>query len=300
MRRYDRTRPLIFIHVPKAAGTSVRQVFGRWFGAGLIDHYFDEQRHQRPPLLDLDRLHAPHAPVAVYGHFNRLRGFGVEHDYPQVGQFVTLLRDPYEAAISAYFYLRQNGHDWHDQSRIPKDSLHRFLLDTPPNILNHFPRSVTRDNYRELIERFFIEVGVMSHLPESLRRIARRLGMPFESGMLPHVNATPRTQAPDFDLRDTYREMHPLEHEVYRYAASRFEPATRAASVPIRPLAVPRASWFGAVRAGAAARSMDVGRTDGPLLRLGQRRRGSAIASPACWLPGPDAAHQGQGAHGIG
>jgi hypothetical protein len=80
------------------------------------------------------------------GHFNRQRGFGVEHDYPGVGQFVTLLRDPYDAAISAYHYLRRCGHDRHDQSRVPKDSLCRFLLDTPPNILNHLaPRALASD-----------------------------------------------------------------------------------------------------------------------------------------------------------
>jgi len=246
MRSYDRSKPLIFIHVPKSAGTSVRQVFGRWFGTGLLDHYFDEQRNLWPPVLDLERLHTPSAPVTVYGHFNRLRGFGVEHDYPQVRQFVTLLRDPYEAAVSAYFYLRQNGHEWHDQSRIPRQSLHRFLLETPPNILNHFPRPVTCDNYREQIEYFFVDVGVMAHLSESMRRIALRLGMPFEESMLPHVNATPRTQAPELDLRDVYRDMHPLEHEVYDHVAARFQPAVvDADALPYGLIVPPFAPGFG-------------------------------------------------------
>jgi hypothetical protein len=292
---------LIFIHVPKAAGTSVKQVFVGWFGAGLIEHYFDEHRHLRPAVPDLDRLHTTDAPVAVYGHFNRQRGFGVEHDYPGVKQFVTLLRDPYDAAISAYHYLRRSGRDWHDQSRVPKDSLVRFLLDTPPNILNHFPRTVTRDNFRELIDRFFIEIGVMTHLSESVRRIAVRLDMPFDAAMLPHVNAAPQTQAPDFDLRGIYREMHPLEHEVYHYAASRFErAATHDASMPIRPLAAQRVRRFGALHAGAAVRSMDVDWRHGPLRRVGPRRHDSAGAAPACWSPGPDAGHQGLGAHGEG
>jgi hypothetical protein len=292
---------LIFIHVPKAAGTSVKQVFERWFGTGLIEHYFDEQRHLRPAVLDLDRLHAKDAPVAVYGHFNRQRGFGVEHDYPGVGQFVTLLRDPYDAAISAYHYLRRSGHDWHDQSRVPKDSLYRFLLDTPPNILNHFPRIVTRDNFRELIEALFIEIGVMTHLSESVRRIAARLGMPFDDAMLPHANATPHAQAPDFDLRGIYREMHPLEHEVYHYAASRFEPtAAHAASMPIRLLAAQRVRRFGALHAGAAVRSMDVLWRQGRLRRVGHRRHDSAGAAPAFWSPGPEAGQRGLGAHGAG
>ena len=35
MRPYDPTEPLIFVHVPKCAGTTVRAVFRDWFvGAG--------------------------------------------------------------------------------------------------------------------------------------------------------------------------------------------------------------------------------------------------------------------------
>jgi len=226
MRAYDPRRPLIFIHVPKAAGTSVRAVFRQWFGAALHEHYFDEQQHRRPPVLDLDAIAAVGAPVAVYGHFNRLRGFGVEHDYPRVEQFVTILRDPYESAISHFHYLRRAGADWQDQSRIPQGSLRQYLLQTPPNILNHFPRVLTRENYREMIERDFVEVGVMEHLGESMRRIAAALGRRFDAAALPHVNATPRPGPVDEDLRALYRERHPLEHAVYDEALRRFQAAS--------------------------------------------------------------------------
>lgn len=32
MRNYDRSEPLIVIHIPKAAGSSAKQVFKRWYG----------------------------------------------------------------------------------------------------------------------------------------------------------------------------------------------------------------------------------------------------------------------------
>ena len=235
MKVYDRQRPLIFIHVPKAAGTSVRAVFGHWFGARLHEHYLDERSGLRPPVLDLGAHAADGNPPVVYGHFNRLRGFGVEHDYPQVDQFVTILRDPFEAAVSGFHYIKRNGHDWVDRTRVPQGSLRQYLLETPPNMLNHFPRVVTRENYREQIERFFVEVGVMSHLAESVRRIAVALGQPFDAAALPHVNATPRGEAADADLRDLYRERHHLEHQVYEYARARFErpPAALASGLRI-------------------------------------------------------------------
>lgn len=174
MREYDKTAPLIVIHIPKTAGSSVKKIFKLWFGDALYDHYFNERAGSPPPKRNLDLLHSPGRPLAVYGHFNRLRGFGVEHYYPEVQQFITILRDPFEMAISSYYYIRKNGTDWNDQTRVPKADLRQFLLNTPPNMLNQFPRAVTRDNYREQIEKLFVEVGVMERLPETVRRIATK------------------------------------------------------------------------------------------------------------------------------
>ena len=222
MREYDRTSPLIVIHIPKAAGTSVKAVFRKWFGEGLHEHYFNERTDSPPGRLDLRLLHSPNRPVAVYGHFNRLRGAGVEQYYPDVQQFITILRDPFERAISNYYYVRDNSAHWKNQTRVPKTDLRRFLIETQASMLNQFPRPVTRDNYRALIEEFFIEIGIMENLPESVRRIAAKLRMPFEREWLPHANATPRDQPHPRDLREEYVERHALEFEVYDYVASKF------------------------------------------------------------------------------
>lgn len=221
MRPYDPTLPLLVIHIPKAAGSSVKEIFKTWYGDALFDHYYDEEAGRLPPRRDLPALHSAQRPIAVYGHFNRLRGFGVEDYYPEAQQFVTILRDPFEAAISSYYYIRQTGSGWRDQSRVPKGDVRQFLLSTPPNMLNHFPRSVTKDNYRTQIETLFVHVGVMEHLASSVQRIAAKLGMPFDARWLSHLNATPRDQEYPSDLRAEYAERHALEFEVYEFAVAR-------------------------------------------------------------------------------
>src|SRR5262249_32932794 len=155
---------------PKAAGLSVKAVFQKWYGDALLDHYFNEREASMPPRRDLASLHSAARPIAVYGHFNRRRGFGIEEYYPEVKQFVTILRDPFEAAISSYYFIRKDGAAWQDQSRVPKGDLRKFLMETPPNMLNHFPREVTKENFQEQIETYFVEIGVMEHLGESVRR----------------------------------------------------------------------------------------------------------------------------------
>ena len=182
-----------------------------------------------PVKHDLTALADPGRPLAIYGHFNRLRRFGVEHYYPEVTQFVTILRDPFELAVSNYFFIRKNGASWKDQARVPGADLRQFLRETPANILNHFPRTVTKDNYRDLIEEFFVEIGVMELLEMSLARIAAKLSKPFAPGLTPHLNATPRPPYPA-DLKDEYAERNPLEFEVYHYVLSRV--ARRAERVP--------------------------------------------------------------------
>lgn len=222
MRPYDRSQPLIFIHVPKTAGTSVRTLFARWFEDGLLSHYIDEPTGALPPRRDLAALHSRRRPVAVYGHFNSLRGSGVAEYYPQVRQFVTILRDPFDAAISNYHFAQRVGHRWADASRVPRQGLRNYLLETPPNLLHHFPRPLTAANHRALLEEDFIEIGVMEQLHESLRRIAAKLDLPFDPRWLTHANATPRGEPDPQDLRPAHRERFPLEYAIYDEAAARY------------------------------------------------------------------------------
>lgn len=223
---------MIFIHIPKAAGQSTRELFRHWFlGGTLLEHYFDEPTGTPPIKHDLIARHTREQPIAVYGHFNRLRGFGVEDDYPYVTQFITILRDPFELGISSYHFIKKTGESWKDQSRVPKSGLYDYLMCTPPNMLNHFPRAVTHHNFRDLIEEFFIDIGIVERLSESLQRIATKLSMPFDPQTVPHRNATTRDQAIPPSLREEYVNRYPLEFEVYEYVRSRFDLVTNECAV---------------------------------------------------------------------
>lgn len=220
MRVYDPARPLVFIHVPKTAGRSVREVFRGWFRGGLVPHYYDERTGTPPVPADLAALHRPGRPVCVFGHFNRDRGFGVEHSYPQAVQFVTILRDPFDQAVSQYYFARSREGVWQDPGRVPAAGLRSYLETVRPNMLNHFPRQVTAANFREMMERDFVEIGIMEQLEPSLRRIAGRLGRRLAPGAPGHLNATPRdAETADLQaLRAGFRDRNPLEFEVYDHA----------------------------------------------------------------------------------
>lgn len=218
MREYDRSQPLIVIHVPKAAGTSSQKIFQNWFGEGFLRHYFNEQTGEMPDKHDLFGIHTVNKPLLLHGHFNRLRNFGVEDYYPEAKQFITILRDPFELTVSHYFYTRKNTSNWKDQSRVPTNTLREYLLNTKPNMLNHFPREMSLNNYKEVIEDNFIDIGITEYLGESMKRIASKLNLPYDSALLGHYNVTERDQEVPDQLRDMFIENNQLEFAVYDYA----------------------------------------------------------------------------------
>lgn len=225
MRQFDPQKPLIFIHVPKTAGISVRNVVQSWFPYRLHHHYHNEVTGTMPPPVSLDPEDYGEKPPVIYGHFNSRRGFGVEDYYPGVTQFLTILRDPFETAVSNYFYLRKVSGAWKNQSRTPSGDLETYIQGTRPNILNHFPREVTMENFKDILEEYFIEIGITEQLPKSLKRMADKLGKSFDPDMLETMNVTARDQVLDETYRTQFRERHVLEYAVYNYVKARIEAA---------------------------------------------------------------------------
>lgn len=230
MRHYDPNAPLIALHIPKTAGTSIRRVFKEWFGSGLLLHY---HVGKIPPKHDIVGLHRPEAPVVVYGHFNSARGFGVADYYPTVRQFVTILRDPFEKRVSRYFYwksINQRPPGWTDNAEFDLRSL--VLSDTGGS-MGHFPAPLTMANYRELINTQFVEIGVTEYLEESLARIGRKLGRTYEPHTVPRLNVAERDEDVPSSLREEFVEQQPLEYAVYNYVRSMYE--TRSARARAGP-----------------------------------------------------------------
>lgn len=225
MINYDPAKPLIFIHVPKTAGSSVRAVFEDWFGEGLILHY---HRGSIPDVIDLKARHNAASPVCLYGHFNAERGFGIPGRYDDQRQFMTILRDPLEKVISAYFFVRLRAQQAAKptlQEQLTLDlSLGDYVRQTRHNYLKHFPVPVTLENYSDVIERYFIAVGITEELPRSMAWIAQCLDRPAPD--IPRLNVTPRGQGyGNYALsaadRAAFEDNHRLERMVYDYCRAR-------------------------------------------------------------------------------
>ncbi len=224
MKKYDPNQPLISIHIPKAGGTSFRRVLQQWYGDRLFFHYFNEPQKTMPEKYKLLPGNC------IHGHFNSSRGFGVMHYYPDAKQFITFLRDPFEILVSRYYYVKKRekaGISFHDgKPTALADNINDFLEEEifianySPNILNFFPELLTKDNYKEILEKYFIFIGFICDYQSSINQLAKLLG--FSPLIAPLENKSDRFGEVDPSLRKTFIDGHPLEYAVYNHALSLF------------------------------------------------------------------------------
>lgn len=217
MKSYNPDFPLFSLHVPKCGGQSMRRILEDWFGPKFRIHYF-QQFNALPPV------HESAPGLCVHGHFNREKGFGVKTYYPRANQFITILRDPLEMALSNYFFWKRKER----QRRIelntlapgdPDDytDLDDFFRKRPgARLMEFMPEDMNQTNYRDYLNRHFIWAGVMDTLDRDMNVLARRLGLP-PTEKLPHINSSPRNEALSPALESEFRERNHRLFELVDY-----------------------------------------------------------------------------------
>jgi len=217
---YNATKPLISLHIPKCAGQTFRQLLEQWFGNRFFAHYF--QQHQSPPPK-----HPLKPGICIHGHFNQSRGFGVEDYYPEVDQFITVLRDPLDAAVSNYFYWKTKARN----IQLKNGTLHPGSADDYKNIddffkkratsnmLDFMPGLITKENYREIIETKFVWIGLAENIQTHVNDLATALGFP--SAEMGRLNTAIRDEELSSAVCNKFIENNPLEFDLYRYVRDR-------------------------------------------------------------------------------
>jgi hypothetical protein len=215
LKLYDSAQSLIALHVPRTGGTSFRSVLAAWFGDDLHLHY----RRGRP----LPRRVALGSGSCLYGHFNALRGFGIQTYYPEARQCIVMLRDPYARFVSQWRFLNQRKQRGVEDGLDDVDPnlerwIHRRVEDMARgcdsySFLCHFPRELTRDNFAAVLDEYFVFVAILERVGPSLTALAKALGrQPME---MPHVNVSAGESYPEY--RGFHEAHFALEHELYAY-----------------------------------------------------------------------------------
>ncbi|HEX8649823.1 MAG TPA: sulfotransferase family 2 domain-containing protein [Pyrinomonadaceae bacterium] len=249
-------KALLFLHIPKAAGTTLHSVIERQFapsvtftisGAGSpqgIKEFISLPPEQRERI----RLLKGHMPYGL-------------HKYLSVpATYITMLRDPVDRVISHYYFARKNpAHYLHQEVTSKKMTLADFvgsglsteltndqtrlisgvekvntrLLDgTERRTLRADPEPVTREMLeiaKRNLREHFAAVGLFGSFDESLLLFKKVLG--WTNVYYVRLNVTkdrPAKRQVPGEERALIERYNELDLELYEYARLRFEEAIRA------------------------------------------------------------------------
>ncbi len=199
---------LIFLHIPKTAGTTFAAILGRNFprsrvarvypGIGLGEREFKALPEARRAGL-----------ACVMGHFD----FGLHRFVPGRSVYATFLRDPVRQAVSRYRHIRASR--WHPLHYMIRDgaSIEDFVSRAPDNYQTRAlcgveieagrPHPVLGEEHlaaarRNLQERFVL-VGITERFDESVLLAGHRCGLPDVRYMRRNVRA--RSGGPGLSTR---------------------------------------------------------------------------------------------------
>jgi hypothetical protein len=229
-------RPLIYIHIPKAAGSTLQEIIAGQYAGGRSFIFTGDPARQQ----SFTRL-----PESERASFDVLLGhvqFGIHEHIPDPALYVTMLRDPLERVVSHYhFILARPEHYLHESLKRRGYSLRDWLLEARPIMLDNFQLrwlidtpiaqtpfgGITRamlDQAKWNLENAFSVIGLVERFDESLACLASAFGWDLAGSDIQR-NANP--DRPSIDALDAptlaaIRETNALELELYDFARALF------------------------------------------------------------------------------
>ena len=179
---------LIYLHVPKAAGTTLGTIIDQNYPSSAIFHVSTASGQSVEDLKKLPEADRSRFDV-VQGHFP----FGIHQHLPRAATYITLLRDPVERLISHYhFVLRTPEHYLYEPVTRKGMTLEDYVMsDVSPELDNGQIRMLSGvgrtlpigqcspellERAKQNIDRHFSIVGVAERFDETLGLLRREFG----------------------------------------------------------------------------------------------------------------------------
>ena len=232
-------KSLIFLHIPKAAGTTLRTIIDRQFHEGAIFTFDGRSEYAFKNVHKEEKARIR----CVRGHI----WFGLHEYLPQPSTYFTMLRDPVDRVISGYYYVFQNPfHYLFDEVTSRNMSLKDFvssgiswaqsngqtclisgieetMLGTSYGNYGHLSPYVLEVAKKNL-QDYFTVVGLSERFDESLLLLKRTFGWKNIQYTKQNVNRKRlrKAEIPNDTLRliEKYNE---LDIELYNFAKQLFE-----------------------------------------------------------------------------
>jgi hypothetical protein len=230
-------RPLIFLHIPKAAGSTVQKMVMQHY-PGALSYIFTGDTAQWlefPKMSEDDRASLD----VILGHVH----YGIHEHLPDPATYITMLRDPVDRVVSHYYYVLSNpDHYLHRKIARRGYTLEEFAITRISHeldndqvrwltSLHHFDVRVG-DVDRSLLEeaKWNLEngiaaVGLLERFHESLTCFERAFGWEDSSMPSPRNVNPDRPPLSEIDPRAlaAIREVNHFDVELYEFVEALFE-----------------------------------------------------------------------------
>lgn len=240
---------LLFMHIPKTAGTSLRHLLERMY-RGRDSAYLYDPNDMRGAIHPRDFAAMPEEDRArlalVVGHFQ----FGIHEWIPRTATYLTMVRDPIDRLISLYYHYKNSAVTneasgaFRHRATIEEQGLtfERFVfggltLQTDNEMVRQVSGRWAKfgectqellDQALEHVESQFAGVMVYERMPESMDLLARVTGRPVDRlgrSNVSRARVTPDQIAPD--VRERVLEFNRYDSELYRRAVARMDRTPR-------------------------------------------------------------------------
>ena len=175
---------IIFMHVPKAGGSTLHKIIERQYDKKYIfDTHHNQQQHQKVESLKSIPEEKRKQLKVIKGHMP----FGLHEYMSQPCSYITYLRDPVKRIISHYYYVLSNKkhylylpvseknmslEDYIDSGLTPELYNHqtRMFSELTKFSHNNFEDCTTQhfEKAKQILEEHFCMVGLTDHFDESL------------------------------------------------------------------------------------------------------------------------------------
>jgi len=82
-------------------------------------------------------------------------------------------------------------------------------------MLHHFPEYLNEENYKEILERYFVYVGIVEDLQHSFDLLSEKLQK--QKIRIPVLNQSKRHEQYDSKMQELFRENNTFEMKLYEY-----------------------------------------------------------------------------------
>ncbi|HEU4771627.1 MAG TPA: sulfotransferase family 2 domain-containing protein [Candidatus Udaeobacter sp.] len=232
---------VIFLHVPKAAGSTLNRLI-EW------EYRLDEMYSVDPVFYRRSWAHLQRLSKKRLRKTRIFKGhmlFGLHAILPQPATYITVLREPVDRVISSYYFMRTYKlQPLYWKFKVENWSLEDFVRRSPRENVQckilagvEYAKPCSAEIYetaKENLVRYFSVVGLCERFEESLALMKLRFGWKLERYSSVNVSRSrPRKSEVSRSILNLIEEKNSFDISLYNYAAELFQSAieTRVAEV---------------------------------------------------------------------